>query len=310
MHNFKLKVIVTGACGFIGINLCLHLIESGYYVIAIDRRPGHADLQCDEFYRFDLNDYQETEALLRRVKPDWLVHLAARTDLDGKDIESYVDNIVPTWNLLHGLLRNSSHTRIVVFSSMLEDVSRGSVAYFYGLSKRRAEEICAGFAMNLKITVVRPPGVWGPYFQQPYRTFFLAVLAGHFVHCSIFDGLKTFAYVGNLVAQTEAVMLHQDKLPSSIYLGDVPPISANYFANEIAVQRNVRINTAPSILIWTAAFFGSALSVVGIRFPITLFRLSNMRKGRVVDVSPIVNMAAKPIDFPTAVRKTIAWLGK
>jgi len=310
MQDRKLTVLVTGACGFIGLNLCRHLVERGHHVVAADRRTRPNELQCAAFHQIDLNDLKATEAMLASDSPDWLLHLAARTDLGGIDLDAYVDNIVPTWNLLFGVQRTSPVTRVVAFSSMLEDTTRSSPAYFYGLSKRRGEEICAGFSNSLKVTVVRPPSVWGPHFHEPYRPFFHTVLAGRFVHCSVFDGRKTFAYVGNLVLQIEAIMANQDTLPHAFYLGDAPPMSANEFAREIAAQGGVRIRTVPAAAIWLAALVGSALAMTGIRFPITMFRLSNMRKGRTVDVAPINHVTPHRADLPTAVRQTMAWLGE
>lgn len=304
----EVSVVVTGACGFIGVNLCRYLAERGYRVTAVDREPQHGALHCEQFYQLDLNDFGATSAMLMRSPPHWVLHLAARTDLGGTTLEAYVDNIAPTRNLLTALQGTSRTTRAIVFSSMLEDTDRKSPAYYYGLSKKRTEELCAEFAPTVKITVVRPASVWGPFFGEPYRLFFRTVLAGRFVSCKLFDGRKTFAYIGNLVAQVEAILKHQDDLPSTLYLGDHPPLSANELADEISRHSAVRIRRLPSLAVLAAALFGSFVSILGGRFPITLFRLSNMRKGRVVDVGPITRIAPRRTDLAKSVQETLEWL--
>lgn len=301
-------VVVTGACGFIGLNLCRHLAGRGYRVLAVDREPRNPSLRCDQFFQLDLKDYAATRDLLDAARPDWLLHLAARTDLGGSCLAEYMDNIVPTWNLLRALELVSSRTRVVAFSSMLEDTPRSSPAFHYGLSKKRAEEICAGFAAFLRITVVRPPSVWGPHFREPYLPFFESTLAGRFVYCSLFEGRKTFSYVGNLGAQIEAILTHQAELPPAVYLGDAPPLSANEFAEAIAAERGIRLRSVPGWLILLLALTGSGLSLFRIRFPMTMFRLRNMRKGRVVDVAPIGQVSKPGTDLHAAVRETIAWM--
>ena len=59
-----LRIVVTGACGFIGLNLCRYLSDRGYCVTAVYRAPRHDDLRSQQFYQLDLNDFSATQAML------------------------------------------------------------------------------------------------------------------------------------------------------------------------------------------------------------------------------------------------------
>jgi len=79
MKNENLKVIVTGACGFIGSHLTNHLKSRRYYVIAIDKKPTSEcflKLKADEIWQLDLRDWSSWE-LFRHRKIDRIYHLAA-----------------------------------------------------------------------------------------------------------------------------------------------------------------------------------------------------------------------------------------
>jgi dTDP-4-dehydrorhamnose reductase len=75
MTNAK-KIVVTGASGFLGWNLCRLLLQKGHAVTAVAHRhairlEGVIDERCD------LTDYAGIRDLLHRHRPDAIVHAAA-----------------------------------------------------------------------------------------------------------------------------------------------------------------------------------------------------------------------------------------
>ena len=81
------RVLVTGAAGFIGSQLCDRLQKRGLTVKGFDNFNNHLytpSLKRDRMVHFDidiwgcdLRDELKVEALLREFKPDTIVHLAA-----------------------------------------------------------------------------------------------------------------------------------------------------------------------------------------------------------------------------------------
>ena len=112
MKNKK-TVLVTGGAGFIGSALIRHIISnSEYKVINIDKLTYSGNLESLKsieanrnyiFEQMDICDENSLRNLLKKNKPDALIHLAAESHVD-RSIDGPADfiqtNIVGTFNLL------------------------------------------------------------------------------------------------------------------------------------------------------------------------------------------------------------------
>ena len=85
----KIKILVTGASGFIGTNLLEDLITKGYEVLNIDFNSPKISERNNLWKKIDITNYNQFEQAILAFQPDYIVHLAARTDLDGKTLEDY-----------------------------------------------------------------------------------------------------------------------------------------------------------------------------------------------------------------------------
>ena len=80
-----MKVLVTGATGYIGSHICKHLMSAGYQVAGVDRVPReHVEKHMHEFIQAD---YASTEMFdwLEANLPDAVVHCAG-TSLVGPSL--------------------------------------------------------------------------------------------------------------------------------------------------------------------------------------------------------------------------------
>jgi UDP-glucose 4-epimerase len=70
------RLLVTGASGFIGGRLCRRAVERGATVHAVSR---HREGSCGEvsWERVDVTDHAAVDALVRRCRPDAIIHLAS-----------------------------------------------------------------------------------------------------------------------------------------------------------------------------------------------------------------------------------------
>jgi dTDP-glucose 4,6-dehydratase len=108
-----MKILVTGAAGFIGCNLVRHLIQNcGHKVLAVDKltyagnRASLADLETSEAFSFLHADVCNSEAMQNAFddfQPDAIMHLAAESHVDRSidGPEAFIQtNIMGTYQLL------------------------------------------------------------------------------------------------------------------------------------------------------------------------------------------------------------------
>jgi GDP-4-dehydro-6-deoxy-D-mannose reductase len=123
-----MKVLITGITGFVGGHLTdLLLAEGGHAVAGLSRRaawPGelaHLDGKA-ELFPADLHDPAAVEDTVRRVRPDWLFHLAgyAKTgkSFDEPD-ECWRANLDGTRGLFDAVARSGVRPRILFASTGL-----------------------------------------------------------------------------------------------------------------------------------------------------------------------------------------------
>jgi nucleoside-diphosphate-sugar epimerase len=73
-------VLVTGGAGFIGRHCVRSLVERGFDVHAVSRRPRISDLSRVRWHAADLLDAGSVRALIDAVRPTHLLHLAWYTE--------------------------------------------------------------------------------------------------------------------------------------------------------------------------------------------------------------------------------------
>ena len=116
-----MKVVVTGAAGYIGGETLLKLIDAGYDVLAIDRvmPPGNLIPVPCQWHTGDFSGELGLDAI-KRFCPDAIVHCAG-TSLVGPSMthpaEYYDNNFVKTKILLDYLVKNHDKQVRFIFSS-------------------------------------------------------------------------------------------------------------------------------------------------------------------------------------------------
>jgi len=85
----KVKILVTGCCGFIGSHLVVYLVDRGYTAYCIDNlsRASRESIMIVKEYGItysvvDITDSNAVAEHVRRFRPNVLVHLAALIDVE------------------------------------------------------------------------------------------------------------------------------------------------------------------------------------------------------------------------------------
>lgn len=218
--------LITGGAGFIGSHTAERFIAEGWAVHVLDNLATgkRENLPQDAtFHELDIRDPRAAD-VVRTVKPDVLVHLAAQMDVRRSVAEPMFDaetNILGSLNLLEAVREHSPRTR-VVFSSTggavygdfttppnVETYAKNPESP-YAISKLAVENYLAyyGRVHGLEYAVMRYANVYGPRQDPHGEAGVVAIFCGRILNrvpLTVFgDGLQTrdYVYVGDVVDAT------------------------------------------------------------------------------------------------------------
>lgn len=180
-----MRILVTGASGFIGSGLVSALGDAGHDVCALMRSGASSDfLKGVKFTRLtgDLGDPESMTRACENV--DVVYHVAGLTRARNKE-EFFKFNAEATKNLANAAIKSGSVKKFIFISSLaaagpsiglsprLESETDSPVS-MYGESKLRAELYLDEMKDKLDFISIRPPMVYGPRDTNVY-TFFKTI---------------------------------------------------------------------------------------------------------------------------------------
>lgn len=316
-----MKILLTGASGFIGTNLLEDLLSQGYIVRNIDWKEPKISERKKFWEKVDITDYETFERSVLNFNPDYIIHLAARTDLDGKSLEDYSANTIGIENLMRIIHKLSNIRKVIITSSKF--VTRNGYTIKnqhdycphtkYGESKVETEIRVWRNLPDCDWCIIRPTSIWGPWFGVPYRNFFDMVMKHLYFHIGHIKCHKTYGYIGNAIYQIEQLLFNEtlDENNKVFYIGDEPAYEINEWADEIAREFGFKIPTIPVWFVKCLAKFGDFLGLFGIHFPMQSFRFQNMTNDGINDMSNTYKIAPDiPYTRLEGTKTTIEWIEK
>ena len=164
MDSLFNKVVLTGIGGFTGKYLSEYLTQKGYDVFGI----SNIEDKNNKTYKCDITNKFEVEKVLKEIKPNFIVHLAAISFVQHEDIqEIYRVNVIGTQNILDASLTIKENLKKIILASsatvygnnsneiLSEDMCPNPINH-YGISKLAMEQVAKTYFTNLPILITRP----------------------------------------------------------------------------------------------------------------------------------------------------------
>jgi UDP-glucuronate 4-epimerase len=247
-----LKLLVTGAAGFIGFHTAKLLLERGDEVVGLDNLNEYYDVtlknarlavltkyRAFKFAKIDLADREAMAALFAKEKFQRVIHLGAQAGVRYSITAPFAyitSNVVGTMTVLEGCRHNGvEHLVFASTSSVYGANTRMPFSVHQGVdhpltlyaATKKSNELMAHAYANLyglPVTGLRFFTVYGP-FGRPDMALFLftkAILAGQPIDVFNYGHHKRdFTYVSDIV---EGVVRAADHVatPNSKWDGDRP----------------------------------------------------------------------------------------
>lgn len=210
------KVLVTGAAGFIGSHVCDHLINTGYDVIALDDLSGGFEDNVNtkaQFVKGSINDVELINKLFEEHQFTYVYHLAAYAAEGLSHFirrYNYNNNLIGSINLINASI-NTGTVKCFVFTSSIAVYGKNQLPMKedlmpqpedpYGISKLAVEQDLksAHEMFGLDFIIFRPHNVYGERqnIGDPYRNvvgiFMNQIMQGK--KLTVFgDGMQTRAF--------------------------------------------------------------------------------------------------------------------
>lgn len=245
-----MKILVTGANGYIGSKVIKRLLDENKEVVALDLNNDHVDKRA-EFYRADI--FSEENIYQKSNKPDVCLHLAWRDGFIHNSL-NHIKDFYGHYSFLKNLIDNGmKHVAVMgtmheigYWNGIVNDDTPTRPQSLYGIAKNALRESLELYAKKNKVIF------------QWLRAFYIYGDDdfGNSIFCKIRqavkDGEKTFPFVATgrnkfdfinveeLVSQIVAT-INQDKINGVINICSGKPVSLSEKVESYIIENNLPI---------------------------------------------------------------------
>lgn len=195
-----MKYLITGGCGFVGSNLASEVLKRGDELFILDnlfRFGSQSNLEQlkkqgnFKHYPCDIRNLNDTETVIKEVKPDYIFHLAGQVAMTTSISNPRLDfeiNTMGTFNLLDSV-RKYSPNSIVLYSSTNKVYGDFENLHFSEeLSRYVCQEYPMGFPETMSLDFHSPygcsKGAADQYLLDFYRIYGINTIV--FRHSSMY----------------------------------------------------------------------------------------------------------------------------
>lgn len=283
------SIIITGAKGFVGINLLEYLKDlNKVQSISVRYAPNQ---------KFE-------------IKEDVIIHLSGKAH-DLKKVSNYQEYYDANYELTKQLFDSFlvSKSQIFIFFSsvkavadevngIVNEIQIPNAKTHYGKSKLLAENyiLSKELSPNKRVFILRPCMIHGPGNKGNLNLLYQIVTKGLPWPLGSFNNQRSFCSIDNVCFVIREILERED-IPSGVYnLADDNAISTNQLIELIAISQNKK-----AIIYKISQKLIIAIAKIGdyIKFPLNSERLKKLTESYVVSNEKIVKAIGKPLPVST-----------
>ena len=245
-----MKVLVTGAAGFIGMHVCRSLLKSGFDVVGVDNINDYYDVKLKnsrlqqltifnkfKFYKMDLENSKALREIFKNHKINKIIHLAAQAGVrySLENPRAYISSNVDSFlNILEEAKEHNVEHLVYASSSSVygsnsvmpfsEDHNVDHPLSMYAATKKANELMAHTYShlYNIPTTGLRFFTVYGPWGRPDMALFLFCKAIINNEPIDVYNhGLmeRGFTYISDIVEGIVKVM-NKPATPDINFTGD------------------------------------------------------------------------------------------
>ena len=302
-----MKILLTGATGFIGKALVVKLLQQNFNVSVVVR--GKTSIFSDKVKQYIVDDFRNNSDLSLALEGiDCVVHLAAKAHVIDKSKASVLDefrkiNTEFTLNLARQAMA-SKVKRLIFLSSVGVNGNQNTRAFLetdivnpqepYAISKCEAEQGLLSLAQksDLEVVIIRPPLVYENDAPGNFGQLLKWIDAKHPLPLPLgsVHNQRSFVALDNLVDFITTTISHKNAANEIFLISDGEDLSTTELMQKLSQAFNKKIILLPiptTWMIFMAKLIGK--EDVAIRLFSSL-QVDSSKARKLLDWKPVVSM--------------------
>ncbi len=245
-----MRILVTGAAGFIGSHVVRKLLQQGHVVYGVVRKAADRERLTDVIYgirlvELDLRDQVAVRSTVSEIRPDCAIHLAwyavpgrfwtARENLDCVSMSLLLAQVLAESGCKRLLAAGTCAEYDWSYGFLSEHITPLEPSTLYGACKNATREILQAYCERASMSFA-----WTRFFylygpgeakERLVPSVTLALLSGQMASCTSGEQIRDFLHVEDAASAVSAVA--ESDLAGAVNIGSGEPVKVRALVETI-----------------------------------------------------------------------------